>query len=422
MALARAINGSEGNRSHLPAPPDIGRAVAALATAALQLQLMYIKLSGLLLGNLAICSNALVTTALLIPLRHEFHLTDAQATSMAFVYGLTYAVVAPFIGVLTAPFSRHRVALGGIAIFILGCVISACAGSSMVLWIGRVITAAGAALFTPTASDLAAAVEPVRRGQAVSYVYLGLGGATLVGIPGAMWLAAAYNWRMAFLAFAAIALLAAGLVIMMTWPPRNVTGKPGKWSDIFRDYRVIGSLLSTLLLATAQYSLYTFASAYLMLVDRFSIATATGALMVFGIAGIVGGIVGGVATDRLGSHRVLWFSPAVLLISHLALLSVHLEGGILLVLAAWGLAAYSFQAPQQTRLMNLMPNARSTILSFNSTANYCGISAGSALGGLVVDRVGLHTLPWISAAIALAALLSCLPAAFVRSTGASHPP
>jgi predicted MFS family arabinose efflux permease len=185
---------------------------------------------------------------------------------------------------------------------------------------------------------------------------------------------------------------------------------------------VIGSLLSTLLLATAQYSLYTFASAYLMLVDRFSIATATGALMVFGIAGIVGGIVGGFATDRLGSHRVLWFSPAVLLISHLALLSVHLEGGILLVLAAWGLAAYSFQAPQQTRLMNLMPNARSTILSFNSTANYCGISAGSALGGLVVDRVGLHTLPWISAAIALAALLSCLPAAFVRSTGASHPP
>jgi predicted MFS family arabinose efflux permease len=72
--------------------------------------------------------------------------------------------------------------------------------------------------------------------------------------------------------------------------------------------------------------------------------------------------------------------------------------------------------------MNLMPNARSTILSFNSTANYCGISAGSALDGLVVDRVGLHTLPWISAAIALAALLSCLPAAFARSTGSTHPP
>jgi MFS transporter, DHA1 family, inner membrane transport protein len=95
------------------------------------------------------------------------------------------------------------------------------------LWIGRVITAAGAALFTPTASDLAASVEPARRGQAVSYVYLGLGGATFVGIPGAMWLATAYNWRMAFLAFAAIALLAAGLVVIMTWPQRNVTAKRG---------------------------------------------------------------------------------------------------------------------------------------------------------------------------------------------------
>ncbi|MFT4508610.1 MFS transporter [Caballeronia sp. 15711] len=382
---------------------------------------MYKKLSGLLLGNLAICSNALVTTALLMPLRHEFHLTDAQATSFAFVYGLAYAAVAPFIGVLTAPFPRHRVALGGIAIFIFGCVISACADSSMILWIGRVFTAVGAALFTPTASDLAASVEPARRGQAVSYVYLGLGGATLVGIPGAMWLSTVYNWRMAFLAFAATAFLAGCLVAMMPWPPRDAIGKRGKWSAIFRDLRVIGSLSSTLLVATAQYALYTFASAYLILVDQFSIATATTALMVFGIAGIVGGILGGIATDRLGGHRILWVSPAVLLISHLALLGVHREIGTFLILAAWGLAAYSFQAPQQTRLMSLMPNDRSMILSFNSTANYCGISAGAAFGGLIVDRIGLHTLPWVSAAIALVALLSCLPAALTSSAASSRP-
>src|ERR1700742_787652 len=105
---------------------------------------MYIKLSGLLLGNLAICSNALAMTALLTPLGHEFHLTNAQATSFAFVYGLTYAGIAPFTGVLTAPFSRHRVALSGIAIFMVGSVISASAGSSMVLCAGRIVTAIGA--------------------------------------------------------------------------------------------------------------------------------------------------------------------------------------------------------------------------------------------------------------------------------------
>jgi predicted MFS family arabinose efflux permease len=382
---------------------------------------MYIKLSGLLLGNLAVCSNALAMTALLIPLGHEFHLTAAQATSFAFVYGLTYAAVAPFTGVLTAPFPRHRVALCGIGVFIVGCIVSAFAPSTAVLWAGRIVTAAGAVLFTPIASDLAVSAEPARRGQAISYVYLGLGGATLIGIPGAMWLATSYSWRIAFLAFAATALVAGFLVFGMSWPPRDTAGKRGEWSAILRDVRVVGSLSSTLLQATAQYSLYTFASAYLTLVDRLSAATATSLLMIFGIAGIAGGILGGRATDRFGSHRILWLSPAVLLASHLAFLGVHRTGEIAVVLVAWGLAAYSFQAPQQTRLITLVPNARSVVLSFNSTANYCGISAGAALGGLIVDRISLHALPWVSATIALTALLSCLPAIMTSPAASGRP-
>lgn len=184
---------------------------------------------------------------------------------------------------------------------------------------------------------------------------------------------------------------------------------------------MIGSLSSTLLQATAQYTLYTFASAYLITVDRFSVATATSALMVFGVAGITGGILGGLATDRFGSHRILWISPAVLLTAQLALLGVHSTADVFFALAAWGLAAYSFQAPQQTRLINLAPEARSVVLSFNSTANYCGISAGSALGGLIVDHFGLHALPWVSATIGLAALLSCLPAALTSTATSSRP-
>jgi predicted MFS family arabinose efflux permease len=132
-------------------------------------------------------------------------------------------------------------------------------------------------------------------------------------------------------------------------------------------------------------------------------------------------MLGGFATDRFGSHRILWFGPTVLLLSQLALLGAHRSGEIFAVLVAWGLAAYSFQAPQQTRLLNLAPHARGVILSFNSTANYSGISAGAALGGLIVERLGLHALPWISATIAMAALLSCLPAMLSNPAASSRP-
>ncbi len=354
---------------------------------------MYIKLSELVLGNLAICSNALVVTALLIPLGHDFQLTESQATSSAFVYALAYAGIAPFTGVLTTPFPRHRVALSGIVVFIAGCAVSACAGSPMVLLVGRVLTAVGAVLFTPVASDLAASVEPARRGQATSYVYLGLGGATLFGIPGAMWLATSWSWRMAFVSFAATAFVAGGLVLMMARSARETSGSQSEWPTLPRDPRNIVSLSSTFLLDTAQYSLYTSAPAYLTGVSGLSNISTTSALMVFGLAGIAGGLAGGLATNRFASHRILWFSRTVLLVSYIALLAAHRSGEVFAILVAWGLAAYSFQAPQQTRLLSLAPNARSAILSFNSTANYCGISAGAALGGLIIDRLGLHSLP-----------------------------
>ncbi|WP_186079849.1 MFS transporter [Burkholderia gladioli] len=381
---------------------------------------MYIKLSGLLLGNLAVCSNALIVTALLVPLGHAFQLTEGQATSFAFVYGLAYAGIAPFTGVLTTPFPRHRVALGGIVVFIAGCAVSACAGSPMVLLVGRVLTAVGAVLFTPIASDLAASVEPARRGQAISYVYLGLGGATLLGMTGAMWLATSWSWRMAFVSSAATAIVAGGLVLVMAWPPRKPSGSQSEWPTLLRDPRIIVSLSSTFTLATAEYSLYTFASAYLTRVSGLFITSTTSALMVFGMAGIAGGIAGGLATDRFGSHRILWLSPTVLLVSNIALFAVHRSGEVFCHPRCVGLAAYSFQAPQQTRLLSMAPNARSAILSFNSTANCCGISAGAALGGLIVDRLGLHALPGISAAIALAALLSCFPATLSNPVASSR--
>lgn len=230
-----------------------------------------------------------------------------------------------------------------------------------------------------------------------------------------------WNWRLAFLAFAATAFVAGGMVFLMAWPARETSGRRSNWSTLFRDPRVVCSLLSTFLMATAQYSLYTFSSAYLTRVDGLTVASATSALMVFGLAGIAGGMLGGFATDRFGSHRILWFGPTVLLLSQVALLGAHCSGEIFAGLVAWGLAAYSFQAPQQTRLLNLAPHARGVILSFNSIANYSGISAGAALGGLIVERLGLHALPWISATIAMAALLSCLPAMLSNPAASSRP-
>ncbi len=72
--------------------------------------------------------------------------------------------------------------------------------------------------------------------------------------------------------------------------------------------------------------------------------------------------------------------------------------GAALTLIVWGIAGWALLPVQQHRIVSFAPDSAGIILSLNSSAIYLGISAGSALGSLLIQNTSLSVLCWVAAA------------------------
>ncbi|GAA2790707.1 hypothetical protein GCM10020219_072540 [Nonomuraea dietziae] len=72
----------------------------------------------------------------------------------------------------------------------------------------------------------------------------------------------------------------------------------------------------------------------------------------------------------------------------------------------WAVASWWIPPPAQARLLALAGEAGPQALALNSSAVYVGVSAGGALGGLLIEGYGPGALPVGAAAAELVALLS----------------
>ena len=89
--------------------------------------------------------------------------------------------------------------------------------------------------------------------------------------------------------------------------------------------------------------------------------------------------------------------------------------------ALWGFAGWGFGPAQAVRLIRLAPDRAPMTLSLNASAVYLGIAAGSALGGAVIDLVGVSAVGWAGAACQLAGLGLMLRAAHKSRAALSSP-
>src|SRR5439155_11112737 len=124
----------------------------------------------------------------------------------------------------------------------------------------------------------------------------------------------------------------------------------------------------------------------------------------YGCGAIIGVLIGGRAADLLGPRLASGLSLAGLCASFL-LLRVALDEGVMIDFA-FGLAsavAQTFFPAQQSGLANDFPDHRATVLAWNNSALFLGISLGSVIGGQVIAVGGFPVNLTISALIALAA-------------------
>ncbi|MGW3210372.1 MFS transporter [Streptomyces sp. NPDC001135] len=365
------------------------------------------RISTLALGAFAVGTSGYIVTGVLPDLSSELSVSLSTAGLLATSFAVAYAIGSPLLAVAMGGWPRRRLIVGALLVCAAGNALAAVAPGLGVLLAARIVTAVGAAVFTPAATAAAAELSgPERRARAAAWVFGGLVTATIVGVPAGSLLAGPLGYRGVFwlvAAFCALAAVAVAVVVPEVAAPPRVTLR--ERVGVAADARVLVVLAITLAASLGVFTVYTYAAP--VLADRVG-AHGTGlSLLLFGygIGGALGNVVGGVAADRYG-----WRVPLLVSVSGsvLALAALSVAHGTVLatvLLFAWGVSSWAFNPPVQRRLIELSPGAGGLLLALNASALYLGIGLSGVVGGAVIDRVGIGAVPLTGAALCTAAVV-----------------
>lgn len=368
------------------------------------------SLAALAFANFAIGIGAFVVVGALSPLADGLSLSHAEAGSVMSVYAAAYAFSSPLAVALTGRLDRRTVVLAGMAIFLAALTLSAIAPNVEILLTARVLSAIGAGMVTPVAAAIAVAVSPSeRRGGALAAVFIGFPLAMLVGIPAGSFIGYTAGWRAAFWVVVVLTVVALACVL---WRVPRIRTPATTLSGLGRTLTspmLMTAILVTATMMTAVWILFTYFAPLLEGRMGYARDGVTFVLISFGAGAVIGNMIGGKLTDRIGPTRALvMIAVGSILIMPLFSLLPMPDAAVATLAFAWGVISWAFMVPQQSRLVSIAPESQNVSLALNASAIYVGTALGSAAGGAILAGLGLDALGWSGGLAALAVLCHIL--------------
>lgn len=364
---------------------------------------MYRSLLVLTAALFAIGTDSFVIAGILPDAGHSLGVGIGAAGWLITAYAFTYAILGPVMAALTTRWPRRALFLTGLGIFVVGNLLTAFVPNFGIALFARVLAGLGGSMVTPTAIAAAAALAPPeRRGRAISTVMAGLSAATALGAPiGTAIGSLTGDWRITMVFVSALG-AAAALAIALLLPeipnpplvPLRTRLAP------LGDRRIGMGLLTTLLLFTGLYIVYSYIADGLDRATGGRGITLAILLFVWGVASTIGTLGSGHLVDRLGARRIINTALVVLAIDFVLMpwSSAHI-GTAVVALIMWGLCGWGFITPQTHRLIGAMPAAAPMLTGLHSATLYVGVSIAPVVGQGALNWAGVHWLGPIGAAL-----------------------
>jgi DHA1 family bicyclomycin/chloramphenicol resistance-like MFS transporter len=365
-----------------------------------------------------------VTVHLFFPvipaIKADFGLSDAlaQLTFSVGVFALAFSTL--FYGTLGDRYGRRPVLLAGLALFLLGSVITTLSSSLIALLAGRFIQAAGAGAGITRARAIARDVygaESLVKAIAYLTMFFALGGLTAPGVGGI--LVDYVGWRSIF----ALTSLTGLAVIVATW---FVIPETGKRAEVDRGTPITAGLLElvrhprfcALVVHTGSSTgmFLTLATASSIFMKEVLHRPATEFGLYFAMMPI-GFIIGTVISSRVGNRAPV--ERMVLIGASIALAAVSVQSTLLLSgyftpLVLFGPGAFITLA-QGLSLPFAQAGAIATVPKLAATAAGIGVFTQNFMGAGVAQIYGLLAdgtpVPLVQATAVMATL--CLAAALI---------
>jgi predicted MFS family arabinose efflux permease len=359
-------------------------------------------------GMFAIGTDSFVVAGILPQVSKSLGVTVGVAGQMVTLYALSYALLSPVIAATAAHWPRKRLLLAGLAVFVVGNLLTAIAPTIEWVLASRLLAGLGAAMFSPTATATGASlVPPEKRANALAIVIAGLTSATALGSPMGTFIGGLGDWRSTMWFVTAVG-LAASVAVYIMLP--NIPALPAvtlrQRLAPLKDSRVVLTLLTTLAAYSGLFAVYTYIGVTLDRTTGGKPDVLAGLLLMWGLAATVGNLAAGKLTDRFGSRTIIYGAIAVSAIDFalLPFATAHYWSAAVAIIV-WGVCGWGLLVPQQHRLISLSPGSAPLLLGLNSAALYIGVSAAGVVGAASITLLDRHQIGFVGAALLVLAFI-----------------
>lgn len=332
----------------------------------------------------------------------DLNISEAWIGQLVTIYAFTFALTGPILVKLTEKYSPKSVLLSAIPFFVIGNLMIALSPNFTILIIGRIISSAAAALIVvKILSTTVVLARPENRGKMLGIVYTGFSASNVFGVPIGTLIGDWAGWRFTFGLIILVGLIAG--VLLTIYLPKEVKSSlqptQNHTSRILDKGEVTKLLSITFILLTANSVAYIYINP-LILSGGHNIQFVSLALLIIGIAGMLGTSMGGFFTDKLSFKTWLLVSGGAFVIVMLVLNQLWTASTILLIaLFIWHIIQWSTNPAVQSGLIDQVEGDNSQVMSWNMSALNAGIGFGALLGGLIVSHIDLHATIYFAAGI-----------------------
>ncbi|WP_199485335.1 MFS transporter [Actinomadura craniellae] len=355
-----------------------------------------------MLATFAIGTDSFVIAGILPQVAQSLEVSVGSAGQLVTAYALTYALLSPVVAVVAARWSRDRLLLVGLSLFVIANIGTALAPTFGLVILCRILAGLGGAAVTPVAVATGASLVPEeRRGTALAVVGGGIAVSSALGVPLGAVIGSLSDWHATMWFVAALGVVAAiGIIALVpNRPAPPPIGLRQRLAPIGNS-RIALTLATTLFAFTGNFILNTYVSQTFMGATGGHGTTLALLLFLAGAAGVVGNLGSGPLTDRWGNRTVFNIAAAITMVDFALTpwTGEYLAAAVFAVLV-WGVAGMAQLVPQQDRLIGISPESAPLAIALNSSVVFIGASLSGVIGAVGLNLVGARYLGVIGAVL-----------------------
>ncbi|EML1934797.1 MFS transporter [Providencia stuartii] len=366
-------------------------------------------LLALSIGAFAIGVTEFSPMGMLPYIADNLNVTIPSVGAIVMIYALGVMVGAPIMTLVLAKYPPKYALVFLMSIFTLGNLLSAMSPDLVMLSLSRLVTSLNHGAFFGLGALVAAnVVPPSKQASAIAAMFMGLTIANIGGVPFMTKLTQVIGWRPAFFVISGLGLMT--LISLILALPRHLSGQTihvRAELRILRKPQVMLGMLSTVLGASAMFTLYTYITPMLMQFINASDQMITFMLIIVGIGFTVGNYLGGLFADKsLYGTLFVFFGMLALSMAIFPIIGTTTIGaGFGLVF--WSIFSFGVVPPLQILVMKAAQGAQALASSVNVGAFNLGNAIGAAIGASVLSfGYDYSTVSYMGALVALLGIVA----------------